>query len=489
LKLCDVHFTMNINQISENKSDGRSTDIVLIGFAASALFWGLLSMFAGLSIAMKLLIPETELAGQYLSFGRFRVIHTHLAIFGFSLSVIFTAIYHSMPALLRTPMYSRLLGMIHLILYNIVILTGTITLSIGINQGKEYAEMEWPLDILFTIMWVVYMVNFFATIIHRREKQFYVSIWFYIGFTVTLPVTFIANNLAIPVSFWRSYSLYAGINDANIQWWYGHNAVAFIFTVPFLGLMYYYLPIKIKSPIYSHRLSIAHFWSIIFLYIWTGPHHLLYSPVPEWVQNLGVVMSLMLIIPSWIGVFNGFFTIFRAKTKVEYDYIVLLFLLAMVFYTMTTLEGSLLAIKSINASLHYTDWMIGHVHAGALGWVSGLSFAMFYILIPKLVNKPLYSMELVSAHFWITLISAGIYVLSMWMSGISESVLWSTLSYDKHTKLLIPLGWSSIADILKIFRHFRAGAGGLFMIGYIIFIYNIFRTVIASDQDHSSKSR
>ncbi len=482
---------MIIQQPSE--ADYREKiDIVLIGFAVSPLFWGFLSLFAGFSIALKLLMPETELAGQYLSFGRFRTIHTHTAIFGFSLSVIFTAIYHSLPNLTRTPMYSRFLGMLHLILFNLIIAGGTITLAMGINQGKEYAEMEWPLDILFAIMWLVYSINFFMTIFHRKEKQFYVSIWFFIGFTITLPVTFIANNLAIPVSLWRSYSLYAGIHDANIQWWYGHNAVAFIFTVPFLGLMYYYLPVKIRSPIYSHRLSIAHFWSILFLYIWTGPHHLLYSPVPVWIQNLGVAMSLLLIIPSWIGVFNGFLTVFKAERKVDYDPVVLFFLLAMVFYTVTTLEGSLLAVKSINAALHYTDWMIGHVHGGALGWVSGLSFAMFYMLIPRISGKPLYSADLAAAHFWLSLLSAGIYVLSMWMSGIAEYTVWSTLSYEKETKNLIPMSWSSIADILLIFRVFRGAAGALFLTGFMIFFYNLAATVIIprprnsdNPEDHS----
>jgi cytochrome c oxidase cbb3-type subunit 1 len=272
--------------------------------------------------------------------------------------------------------------------------------------------------------------------------------------------------------------MYAGVNDANIQWWYGHNAVAFIFTVPFLGLMYYYLPKKINSSVYSHRLSIAHFWSLIFLYIWTGPHHLLHSPVPEWVQGLGVFMSVMLVIPSWVGVFNGFLTVFKSKKKVVYDPIVKFFILAMIFYTMTTMEGSLLAIKSINAKLHYTDWMIGHVHGGALGWVSGLSFAMFYYLIPKLARRPLYSTEMAEAHFWIVLISAAVYVLSMWMSGIVESIMWSTLSYIKDTNVLRQISWNSIGENLKIFRQFRSMAGGLYLLGFALFLYNISRTLL-----------
>ncbi len=456
-----------------------SHNLPMVGFIISALVWGMLGMFGGLSIAMKLLIPDTELVGEYLSFGRFRVVHTHLVLFGFSLSVIFASIYHTLPVMLKTKMYSSFLGIVHLILYNSVVAVGTVTIALGINQGKEYAEMEWPLDLLFVIMWIVFMVNFFGTIYHRKERQFYVSVWFFIGFTVTLPVTFIANNLAVPVSLWKSYSVYSGVNDANIQWWYGHNAVAFIFTVPFLGLMYYYLPKKINSPVYSHRLSIAHFWSLIFFYIWAGPHHLLYSPIPEWVQGLGVIMSVMLIVPSWAGVFNGFFTIFKSKQNVVYDPIVKFFLLAMVFYTMTTLEGSLLAIKSINAKLHYTDWMIGHVHAGALGWVSGLSFAMFYYLIPKLVNRPLYSMELAEAHFWSSLIAVSVYVMSMWLSGIVESIMWSTLSYIKDTNILRQLSWNSIGDNLKIYRQFRSFAGGLFTLGYVLFLYNIARTVFS----------
>lgn len=464
------------------KENTKSRDIVLFGFVISALLWGILSLFSGHSIAMKILLPQVELAGEYLSFGRFRVIHTHLAIFGFSLSIIFAAIYHTLPVMLKTRMYSRFLGIVHLVLYNIVVAGGAVTIALGINQGKEYAEMEWPLDLLFVIMWIVYTINFFGTIYHRKEKQFYVSVWFFIGFTVTLPVTFIANNLAVPVSLWRSYSMYAGVNDANIQWWYGHNAVAFIFTVPFLGLLYYYLPKKIGSPVYSHRLSIAHFWSLIFLYIWTGPHHLLYSPVPDWVQNLGVFMSVMLVIPSWVGVFNGFFTIFKAKRKVVFDPIVRLYILAMVFYTMTTMEGSLLAIKSINAKLHYTDWMIGHVHGGALGWVSGLSFAMLYYLVPKLVNKPLYSMELVEAHFWSVLIAAAVYVMSMWLSGIVESIMWSTLSYVKDTNILRQMSWNSIGENLKIYRQFRSASGGLYMLGYILFLYNITRTIFSGSK-------
>ncbi len=468
---------MKLDHSDNIRSGSGAVNPVLIGFVISAIFWGAIGMFGGLSVALKLLLPHHELAGEFLSFGRFRVIHTHLVLFGFSLSVIFAAIYHTVPVLLRTPMYSLFLGKLHLILYNIVVAGGAITIALGINQGKEYAEMEWPLDLLFVIMWIVFMINFFGTILRRRERQFYVSIWFFIGFTVTLPVTFIANNLAVPVSLWRSYSVWAGVNDANIQWWYGHNAVAFIFTVPFLGLMYYYLPRKINSPVYSHRISIAHFWSLIFFYIWAGPHHLLYSPIPDWVQNLGVIMSVTLIIPSWAGVFNGFFTLFRAKQHVTYDPVVKFFVMAMVFYTMTTMEGSLLAIKSINARLHYTDWMIGHVHSGALGWVSGLSFAMFYYLIPKLVNRPLYSMQLAERHFWTALIGAAVYVMAMWLSGIAESFIWKSLSYDENTHKLLQMSWNSIADNLRIFRIFRSVSGGLFMVGYALFLYNMARTV------------
>lgn len=457
---------------------GRILDnIPLNGFLVSALFWGSVGIFGGLSVALKLLFPREELAGEFLSFGRFRVIHTHTVLFGFSLSIIFAGIYHSLPRLLRTKMFSPLLGISHLVIYNLVMLLGTITLAMGINQGKEYAEMEWPLDVGFVLMWIVFSINFFGTIVRRKEKQFYVSIWFYIGFVVTIPVTFILNNLAVPVGLWKSYSIYSGITDANIQWWYGHNAVAFVFTTPFLGLMYYYLPMKIKSPVYSHRLSIAHFWSLIFFYIWAGPHHLLYSPLPDWVQSLGVVFSVMLILPSWAGMFNGFLTLSHAKQKLEVDGILKFIVMAMVFYMMTTLEGSLLAVKSINAMLHYTDWMIAHVHAGALGWVSGISFAMLYYAVPTIVKKPIYSRELIETHFWITLLSAVLYVAAMWLSGIVESAIWSTLSTDQVTGKIIQVSWNAIARLLVVFRLFRAASGGLFMIGFGLLLFNLFMTV------------
>lgn len=458
-------------------------NLPLIGFLFSAIFWGGLSGFSGLSVAMKLLIPGVELAGEYLSFGRFRTIHTHVVLFGFAVSIIFAGIYHSMPALLRTPMYSRRLGLIHVILYNAVVLAGAVSFALGINQGKEYAEMEWPFDIAFIVMWIVFAVNFFGTIAIRKEKHFYVSIWFYLGFVVTVPIMFAINNLAVPVTLWKSYSLYAGSTDANIQWWYGHNGVAFILTTPFLGLLYYYLPKQIQSPVYSHRFSIIHFWSLIFFYVWAGPHHLLYSPLPEWVQMLGMAFSVMLILPSWLGIFNGFLTLTHAKRRVVYDPIVKFIVIAMSFYLVTTMEGSLLAIKSINARLHYTDWMIAHVHAGGLGWVSGISFAMLYYIVPRLVKKPLYSMELADTHAWLTFLAAFLYAAAIWLSGIGEGTIWSTLSYDRETKQLIPLNWGHLAELLAIFRQVRSIAGAVFMSGYGLLLYNLTRTVFGGERD------
>ncbi|MCB1309553.1 MAG: cbb3-type cytochrome c oxidase subunit I, partial [Leptospiraceae bacterium] len=348
-------------------------DRVVKGFAISAMVWGAAAMTVGVLIAFQLVFPALNLELPWTSFGRLRPLHTNAAIFGFALSIVFASVYHSMQRVLRTRLFSDSLATIHLVLYNLIIVLAALSLVMGFNQAKEYAELEWPIDILVAVMWVIFTINFFGTIAKRREKQMYVAIWFYMATVITVPILYIVNNLAIPVDLTKSYSLFAGVHDANIQWWYGHNAVAFVLTTPFLGIMYYYFPKHINQPVYSHRLSIVHFWSLIFIYIWAGPHHLLYSPLPDWAQSLGTVFSIMLILPSWGGMLNGFLTLTQAKERVQTDALVKFFLVAITFYGMSTFEGPMMSIKSINSLSHFDDWTIGHVHGGALGWVGFMS--------------------------------------------------------------------------------------------------------------------
>src|SRR6218665_792821 len=369
-------------------------------FAYATMFWGAIGMLAGLYIALVLVFPQLNIP-QFGSFGRIRPLHTNAVIFAFVGNGIFAGVYYSLQRLLKARMYSDVLSKIHFWGWQLIIVAAAITLPLGLTQGKEYAELEWPIDIAITLIWVVFGWNMFATIMKRREKHLYVAIWFYIATFVTVAVLHLVNSFALPYGWFKSYSWYAGVQDALVQWWYGHNAVAFFLTTPYLGLMYYFIPKAANRPVYSYRLSIIHFWALIFLYIWAGPHHLLYTALPDWAQSLGVVFSVMLIAPSWGGMINGLLTLRGAWDRVRDDVMLKFMVVALTGYGMATFEGPLLSLKDVNAIAHFTDWIVGHVHIGGLGWNGFLTFGILYWLVPKLFNTGLYSKKLASFHFWI----------------------------------------------------------------------------------------
>jgi len=459
-------------------NNSEYNDFIVKGFIVSGMIWGFASMLIGVLIAFQLVYPELNFDLPFLSFGRLRPLHTNAAIFGFALSIIFATAYHTVQRLCRRRIFSDSLANVHLVLYNLTIVLAALTLPFGYTQSKEYAELEWPLDILIVVWYLIFFGNYLLTVFKRNEDQLYVAIWFYIASFITVPLLYVVNNISIPVDLMKSYSVYAGVFDANIQWWYGHNAVAFVLTTPFLGLMYYYFPKHIKEPVYSHRLSIIHFWSLIFIYIWAGPHHLLYSPVPEWLQTLGVIFSVMLWMPSWGGMINGFLTISQAKDKIKLDAVVKMMLAGITFYGMSTFEGPLLSIRAVSALGHNTDWIIGHVHSGTLGWVGFMCAAALYYLVPRLWNTNLYSEKLANVHFWLGTLGILLYVVSMWASGISEGSMWRAvndtggLKYDN---------WVAITDILKPMRLARAIGGTLYFSGVIVMIYNLIKTMQSKD--------
>ncbi|MEM7102385.1 MAG: cytochrome-c oxidase, cbb3-type subunit I, partial [Bacteroidota bacterium] len=373
---------------------------IVKNFAYASAFWGIIGMLVGLVLALQLVFPALNFDSPYTSFGRLRPLHTNAVIFAFVGNGIFMGVYYSLQRLLKARMYSKILSQIHFWGWQIIIVAAALTLVLGITSSKEYAELEWPIDIAITLIWVVFGINMFGTILKRRETHLYVAIWFYIATWVTVAVLHIFNNIELPVHMWKSYSAYAGVQDALVQWWYGHNAVAFFLTTPYLGLMYYFLPKAANRPVYSYRLSIIHFWALIFLYIWAGPHHLLYTSLPEWAQSLGMVFSLMLIAPSWGGMLNGLLTLRGAWDRVRNDPILKFMVVAVTAYGMSTFEGPMLSIKAVNAISHYTDWTIAHVHVGTLGWNGFLTFGIFYWLFPKIYGTKLYSVRLANMHFW-----------------------------------------------------------------------------------------
>jgi cytochrome c oxidase cbb3-type subunit I/II len=405
-------------------------DRIAAWFWAATLIWGIIGMLVGVWAALELAYWPANGGISYLTFGRIRPIHTDAMIFAFAGNSFFAGMYYSLQRLCKTRLWSDLLSRLHFWGWQFIILAAAVTLALGYTQGKEYAEMEWPLDILIAVVWIIMTINVFGTLAVRRVKHLYVAIWFFIASILTLAMLHVVNALAVPVSFMKSYSLYAGVQDALVQWWYGHNAVGFLLTTPFLGLMYYFIPKAVNKPVYSYRLSILHFWSLIFIYIWAGPHHLLYTALPEWAQSLGMVFSLMLIAPSWGGMINGLLTMRGAWDRVRSEPILKFFVLALTFYGMATLEGPLLSIKTVNLLSHYTDWTIAHVHAGALGWVGGFVFAMSYYMVPKIWGKPLYSQAMANNHFWIATIGILLYCASMYAAGITQGLMWFATNDD-----------------------------------------------------------
>lgn len=428
----------------------------------------------GLIVAVQLAWWPANLGLEWLTFGRLRPLHTNAAIFAFGGNAIFAGIYYSTQRLLKTRLFSDALSNIHFWGWQLIIVSAAITLPLGLSQAKEYAELEWPIDIAIALIWVVFAVNFFGTLVRRREKHMYVAIWFYIATIVTVAVLHIVNSIEIPVAAFKSYPIYAGIQDALVQWWYGHNAVAFFLTTPFLGLMYYFMPKAANRPVYSYRLSIVHFWALVFLYIWAGPHHLLYSSMPEWAQTLGMIFSVMLWAPSWGGMINGLLTLRGAWHLLKTDPIIKFMVTAVTFYGMSTFEGPLLSIKSVNGLAHFTDWIIGHVHGGTLGWNGFLTFGMIYWLAPRLWNTKLYSEKLANTHFWTAFVGILIYYTSMWASGITQGLMWKEIDASGH--LVYPDFVETVTRIVPLY-WVRALGGTLFLAGFIIMLYNMYKTI------------
>ena len=442
-------------------------------FMWASMIWGAVGMLVGVFIAAQLAFWRLNFGVPYIQFGRIRPLHTNAVIFAFVGNMIFAGIYYSTQRLTKARMASDLLSKIHFWGWQLVILLAAITLPLGLTQGKEYAELEWPIDILIAAVWVVFAVNFFWTLAKRNEKNLYVALWFYIASILTVAVLHIVNSIALPVSLTKSYSVYAGVQDALVQWWYGHNAVAFFLTTPVLGIMYYFMPKAIGKPVYSYRLSIIHFWALVFMYIWAGPHHLLNSALPDWAQNLGTAFSVALWAPSWGGMINGLLTLRGAWDKLRTDPVVKFFVAAVTFYGMATFEGPMMSIRSVNALAHNTDWVIAHVHGGALGWNGFMAAGMFYWLVPRLYNTKLHSERAANFHFWLGLVGILMYMASMYVSGITQGLMWRAMNDDGTLTYPNFLESISASHSMYIVRMI----GGLLYLGtFVLMIWNLAKT-------------
>jgi cytochrome c oxidase cbb3-type subunit I/II len=451
----------------------RYDDQVVRGFTMWSVAWGLIGMLVGLLAALQLSFPSLNFDTPWLTFGRIRPLHTNAVIFALVGNMMFAGIYYSTQRLLKARMASDLLSKIHLWGWQLIIVGAAVTLPMGMTQSKEYAELEWFLDIAVALVWVAFAVNFFWTLAKRNERNLYVAIWFYIATILTIPVLYIVNNLAVPHSATKSYGIFSGAQDALTQWWYGHNAVAFFLTTPILGIMYYFLPKAAERPVYSYRLSIIHFWALVFIYIWAGPHHLLYTALPDWAQTLGMLFSLMLWAPSWGGMLNGLLTLRGAWHKVRTDPVLKFFVAGVTFYGMSTFEGPLLSIKSVSALGHYTDWIIAHVHGGGLGWNGFMAAGLFYWLVPRLFGTKLYSTKAADLHFWIGTLGILFYVAAMWVAGVTEGLMARAPRADGS--LEYPQ-WVVIVNTVQPLFWARALGGSLYIVGWIFMIWNLLKT-------------
>lgn len=444
-------------------------------FGYATVLWGVVGMLAGLLAAVQIYFPAANFNLPYTTFGRVRPVHTNAVIFAFVGNGIFMGVYYSLQRLCKARMFSDVLSKLHFWGWQLIIVLAAVTLLSGYTTGKEYAELEWPIDILITIVWVIFGINLFGTLVKRRESHIYVAIWFYIATWVTVAMLHIVNSVEIPFSWIKSYSFYAGVQDALVQWWYGHNAVAFFLTTPYLGIMYYFIPKASGRPVYSYRLSIIHFWALIFIYIWAGPHHLLYTALPDWAQSLGTVFSIMLIAPSWGGMLNGLFTLRGAWDKVREDPVLKFMVVAVTCYGMATFEGPMLSLKSVNAISHFTDWTIAHVHVGALGWNGFLTFGMLYYLTPKLFNTSLYSKKLATNHFWIGTIGIVLYAVPMYWAGFTQAEMWKQFTDEGQIKYQF---LETVTHIIPMYIT-RSIGGLLYFIGVILMVFNLGKTIAA----------
>ena len=447
---------------------------IVKNFLYATIFWGIIGMTVGLMLAFLFIFPNYMEGISWLSFGRLRPLHTNAVIFAFVGNAIFAGVYYSLQRLLKARMFSDLLSKLNFWGWQLIIVAAAISLPLGYSTSKEYAELEWPIDIAIALVWVIFGINMIGTILKRRERHLYVAIWFYLATFVTVAVLHIFNSLALPVSAFKSYSVYAGVQDALVQWWYGHNAVAFFLTTPFLGLMYYFIPKAANRPVYSYKLSIVHFWSLIFIYIWAGPHHLLYTALPDWAQNLGVVFSIMLLMPSWGGMINGLLTLRGAWDKVRTDPVLKFMVVAITGYGMATFEGPLLSIPSINAIGHFTDWIIAHVHVGALAWNGFLTFGMIYYLVPRMFKTKLHSIKLANWHFWIGTLGIILYALPMYVAGFTQALMWKEFNPDGT--LVYGNFLETVTQIIPMY-WMRAIGGTMYIIGAFIMLYNVIITI------------
>lgn len=447
-------------------------DDIVRKFLWATILWGFVGMLVGLIIALQLALPSAN-AAPWLTFGRLRPLHTNAVIFAFAGNAIFTGVYYSTQRLLKARMYSDFLSRVHFWGWQLIIVCAAITLPLGFTQTKEYAELEWPIDILITVVWVIFAINFVGTMLRRRERHLYVAIWFYVASIITIAVLHIFNNLSMPAGLFKSYSIYAGVQDAFMQWWYGHNAVAFFLTTPFLGLMYYFMPKAAEGPVYSYRLSILHFWTLVFMYIWAGPHHLHYTALPEWASTLGMLFSVMLWAPSWGGMINGLLTLRGGWHKVIDDPVLKFMVIALTGYGMATFEGPMLSVKSVNALSHYTDWTIAHVHSGALTWNGFLTFGMIYWLAPRLFQTQLYSRKLAEWHFWVATVGIILYIVAIYSAGVTQGLMWR--AFDETGRLQYPDFVETVARLVPMYWT-RVLGGTLYLSGMVIFAWNIWMT-------------
>jgi cytochrome c oxidase cbb3-type subunit 1 len=451
------------------------SDRVVRQFAIIAVIWGIVGMGVGALIAAQLAWPILNFDIPWLTYSRLRPLHTNAVIFAFGGSVLFAASYYVVQRTCQTALFAPRLAAFTFWGWTLVIVLAAITLPLGITQGKEYAELEWPIDLLITAVWVAYGIVFFGTIARRRIKHIYVANWFFGAYIITIAVLHIVNNLAMPVSLTKSYMIYTGAVDAMVQWWYGHNAVGFFLTAAFLGMVYYFIPKRAGRPVYSYRLSVVHFWALISIYMWAGPHHLHYTALPEWVQSLGMVFSLMLLAPSWGGMINGIMTLSGAWHKLRSDPVLKFMIVSLSFYGMSTFEGPMMSIKTVNALSHYTDWTIGHVHSGALGWVAFISIGCLYAMIPKLFGKEeMHSLKLIDVHFWTSTVGVVLYIASMWIAGVMQGLMWRALNDDGT------LTYTFVESIRQTYPYYvvRFTGGILVWSGMFLMAYNVWRTVM-----------
>ena len=461
--------------MSDKKITIEFNDKVVRQFLLASVIWGAVGMLVGVIIAAQLRYWQLNLDVPWLTFGRIRPLHTNAVIFAFVGNMMFAGVYYSTQRLVKARLASDFLSQLHFWGWQLIIVAAAITLPLGFSRGKEYGELIWPINIAVTLIWVVFAVNFFWTLARRREPTLYVGIWFYIATIITVAMLYIVNHLSIPTSLLHSYPLFGGVQDALVQWWYGHNAVAFFLTTPILGIMYYFVPKAAERPVYSYRMSVIHFWSLVFVYIWAGPHHLLNTALPDWLQTLGMTFSLMLWAPSWAGMLNGLLTIRGAWDKLRTEPVLKFFAVAVTFYGMSTFEGPLLSIKAVSALGHYTDWIIGHVHSGTLGWNGFMAAGMIYWLLPRLWNKPLHSVPLANLHFWLGTVGILLYTAAMWSSGITQGVMLNATT-EGGTVLAYPNFLETVTTIRPMMMM-RLIGGGLYLVGWFLLIYNLWKTV------------